>query len=301
MGWTGSQGLPYACEPRRADGPGSIAAVRGGMTIADERREVVVTGWEQAFDDAERAADAALEAAQALVSETKKLQKAARIGHVAGIRRSQSALHAALADLGRTVAKAAEAWPFGEDDEERYLESSYAGELCSTALESGLKIHERDGRLISHPSIVRILPGDCAVRIDRKKVSAVRPSHLARLLLENQKKRISYNSDRFLEALYKVYAELVREEPRREAAQGQGPMVKLARIYDLFVVRPGSKREYDKTAFARDLYMLQAHGPQRTKTGARVSFHGTRSASFTFVGPDGQVVDYYGIRFTEDG
>ena len=77
-------------------------------------------------------------------------------------------------------------------------------------------------------------------------------------------------------------------------------MVKLARIYDLFVVRPGSRREYDKTDFARDLYMLQAHGPERTKSGARVSFHGTRSASFTFVGPDGHVVNYFGVRFTED-
>jgi hypothetical protein len=47
--------------------------------------------------------------------------------------------------------------------------------------------------------------------------------------------------------------------------------------------------------------MLQAHGSQRTRTGARVSFHGTRSASFTFVGPDGQVVNYYGIRFAEAG
>ncbi|MCE2515351.1 MAG: hypothetical protein J4F37_10135 [Acidobacteria bacterium] len=268
------------------------------MTIADEREEPVMTGWEQAFDDAERAAEAAIEAAQALVSETKKMQKAARVGQIAGIRRSRGALDAALADLRQAVAEAVDAWPFAEDDEERYLEGDYAGELRRTARECGLEIHERDGQLISHPSIVRILPGARAVRVDRKKVSTLRPSHLAGLLLENQKKRSRYNSDRFLEALHTAYS-VVCGERTGDMDRGQGPVVKLARIYDVLVLRPGSRREYDKTDFARDLYVLQAHGPHRTRTGARVSFHGTRSASFTFVGPDGQVVNYYGIRFTE--
>lgn len=268
--------------------------------MADEPE--VMTGWEQAFDDAERAADATLEAAQALVSEAKKLQKAARVGHIAHIRRSQGALHDALGALGRAVAEAADAWPFAEDDERQYLAGSYSGELQRVALANGLEIHERDGQLISHPSVVRLLPGDCAVRIDRTRVSAVRPSHLVRLLLENQNKRSRHKSDRFLESLYKVYSELMREGRRDETAllEHQGPVVKLARIYDLLVALPGIRREYDKTDFARDLYMLQAHGPERTKSGARVSFHGTRSASFTFVGPDGHVVNYFGVRFTED-
>ncbi len=259
-----------------------------------------MTGWEEAFEAAERAADATLEAAQALVSETKKMQKAARVGHVAGMKRSQGALDAALAGLGQAVAEAARAWPFADDEEERHLESDYAGELRRTARERGLEIHERDGQLISHPSIVRILPGARAVRVDRKKVSTIRPSHLAGLLLENQKKRSRYDSDRFLEALYAAYS-VVRGEGASGVARGQGPVVKLARIYDMLVLRPGSKRDYDKTDFARDLYMLQAQGSQRTRAGARVSFHGTRSASFTFVGPDGQVVNYYGVRFTEAG
>ena len=267
--------------------------------MADEPE--VMTGWEQAFDEAERAADATLEAAQALVSEAKKLQKAARVGNIAAIRRSQGALDAALASLGQTVAEAADAWPFAEDDEERHLEGNYAGELRRAAEGCGLEIHERDGQLISHPSIVRILPGARAVRVDRKKVSTIRPSHLAGLLLDNQKKRSSYNSAGFLESLYKVYSELVREQASRDEVPGQGPLVKLARIYDLFVVRPGSRREYDKTDFARDLYVLQEHGPRQTRSGARVSFHTTRSPSFLFVGPDGQVVGYYGIRFTGEG
>ena len=61
---------------------------------------------------------------------------------------------------------------------------------------------------------MRILPGDRAVRVDGKKVAAIRPSHLAGLLLKNQKKPARHRSDRFLEALYTVYAEVVREDAR---------------------------------------------------------------------------------------
>ena len=273
------------------------------MTITEEQAEQAVTGLEQAFRDAERAAASTLESAQALVSVTRKMQKAARVGNVAGMKRAQRELDAALGGLRQAVTNAVTSWPLTEDEEERYLDSHYAAELRRTATERGLVIHERDGQLISHPSIVRILPGDRAVRVDRKKVSAIRPSHLAGLLLENQKKRSRYNSDRFLESLYAVYSELVREE---SSMQGYGRVVPLARIYKLFVARPGSGREYDRTDFARDLYMLDANGPGHTRKGAAVSFPastGTRSGQglFSFVGPNGQVVKYYGIRFTGGG
>ncbi len=273
------------------------------MMIAEEQ---AVTGWEQVFGDAARAADSTLKAAQALVSVTRKMQKAAQTGNIAGMKRAQGDLDAALGGLRQAVADAVSSWPFSENEEERYLESGYADELRRTAMERSLEIHERDGQLISHPSIVRILPGDRAVRVDRKKVSAIRPSHLIGLLLENQKKRSRYNSDRFLESLYAVYSELVRDDSSSRVV-GDGPVVPLARIYKLFVARPGSGREYDRTDFARDLYVLEAGGPKRTRKGARAHFPsstGTRQSAanlFTFIGPDGQDVRYYGIRFTEDG
>ena len=84
-------------------------------------------------------------------------------------------------------------------------------------------------------------------------------------------------------------------------------VVPLARIYRLLTSLPGAGRDYDRTDFARDLYRLQANGPMRTRKGAAVSFpasSGTRQAKrdlFTFVGPDGQDVVYYGIRFTKGG
>ena len=56
----------------------------------------------------------------------------------------------------------------------------------------------QDAALISYPSIVRILRGDRAVRIER----GIRPSHLAETLLKNQRKRGGFSPARFLESLY---------------------------------------------------------------------------------------------------
>ena len=265
-----------------------------------------VSGFEQAFEDVERAADAAVVSAQGLVSLAKKMQKAAREGNVAAIKRARSDFDAVLPEVSQAVSGAAGSWPLAEDEELRYLEDEdgYAAELCAVAEVLGLNVYERDGKLISYPSILRILPGDRAVRVDGKRVAAIRPSHLAGLLLKNQSKPARFRSDRFLEAIYTVYAEIVREDGAGRAA-GEGPVVPLARIYKLLTSLPGASREYDRTDFARDLFILEAEGPRRTRKGAAVAFPAStgtrRSGLFTFVGPDGQEARYYGISFTADG
>ena len=202
------------------------------------------------------------------------------------------------------MTNAVSSWPFQDEEEEQYLKSGYTAELRRAASEQGLEIQERDGRLISHPSIVRILPGERAVRIDRKKIATIRPSHLAGILIENQMKPSRYRAEPFLQALHGVYLELVREEsPDRLMKSGPGRVVTLNRIYKLFTSLPGSSRGYTPTDFARDLYLLDTSGLTSLKSGATVSFPastGTRSARglFTFIGPDGRDVQYYGVRFT---
>ena len=261
--------------------------------------------FEQAFGNTEETADSALEAATDLVKLTRQLQKAAREGNIAAIRKVQGRLDTELKVLGQAVNNAARSWPLEEEEEEQHFKDGYVGELRRAASERGLKIHERDGRLIVHPSIVQVLPRERAVRIDRKKVSAVRPSHLAGLLHAAQSKKSRHRPDRFLESLHDVYSELVKEEfPSRPKQGGSGRVVPLDRIYRLLTSLPGGAREYTRTDFARDLYLLDTSGLTRTRNGATVSFSastGTRGARglFTFVGPDGQDVPYYGIRFAE--
>ena len=261
--------------------------------------------FERAFDDVERAAETAAHSSNDIVKLAKQLQKAAREGNIATIKRTQDKLDGALVVLRQTVANTVQAWPFQDGEEEQYLKDGYAQELRHTASEKGLTIRERDGHLVSHPSIVQILPGARAVRIDKKKVSTIRPSHLAGILLDNQEKPGRHPASRFLEALYGVYSELVREDSSdRLMKNGPGRVVPLARIYKLFTSLPGSSRDYASMDFARDLYQLETSGLTKTRAGASVSFHastGTRSdrGVFTFVGPDGQDVKYYSVRFTE--
>ncbi len=262
---------------------------------------------ERAFRDTERVADATLKAATDLAKLAKQLQKAAKEGNITSIKRTQDRLNAQLGGLGKEVANAAGSWPFEDEEEEQYLKEGYASELRHAASEQGLEIHERDGRLISHPSIVRVLPGDRSVKIDRKKISTIRPSHLVGILIENQKKPAKYRSMPFLQALYRVYQELVTDEsPDRLMKGGAGRVVRLDRVYKLFTSLPGSSRDYTPTDFARDIYLLETSGPAEPKAGVTASFpastgtRGTRGV-FAFIGPDGREVQYYSVRFTEEG
>lgn len=263
---------------------------------------------EQAFADVEGAAEAALKSAKDLESLAKRLQKAAKEGNIAAIKREQGRLDGALSALSEDVSAAAGSWTLEEADEEACIRDGYADELREAAAERDLTLHERDGRLLASPSIVRILPGERAVRIDRNKTSAIRPSRVAQLLAESQKRQGKYPVARFLEALYARYVDIVRgdESAARMMPGKQGRVVPLARIYGHFTSLPGLQRDYTTVEFARDLYLLDTSGVTKTRSGAVVSFHassGTRSPRagdvFTFVDSDGRDAQYYAIRFTE--
>ena len=263
-----------------------------------------MTNFEQAFSDTESAAASTLKSANDLARVARHMQKAAKEGNISAIRRAAERLTISLGALRQEVVNATATWPFDDEGEEEYLKKQYAAELRSAATEKGLDLYERDGRLISYPSIVRVLPGEKAVRIDRKKVSTIRPSRLASILKENQNKRPRFKPEAFLEALCNAYRMLRGEQTsgRLFGDRQVGSVVPLARIYEVFTSLPDSRREYDQTDFARDLYFLDTGDIRRTKSGARVTFPastGTRSVrgTFSFVGPDGHVATYYGIQF----
>ena len=266
-----------------------------------------MVSFEQAFSDMEKSAASTVKSAADLTKLARALEKAAKDGNIAAAKRAQHNMSEALNALRQEVANSVESWPFGDDEEQQYLNDGYGQELRTVAAERGLEIYERDGRMIAHPSIVRVLPGSRAVRIDRKQVSTIRPTRLTDILLDNQRKPPRFRADRFLESLYQVYSEVTREEGSGRMVTGrQGRVVELQRVYRLFTSLPGSEREYDRTDFTRDLYLLDRDGPRTTSSGLQVSFpasSGTRSSRgvFSFVAPDGQVVTYYGIQFSEVG
>lgn len=258
--------------------------------------------FEQAFGEVERAAASTAKSATDLGKLAKALEKAAKTGNIAAVRREQAKLSNALNALQQETVNAVESWPFQESAEEEYLRNGYAAELRSIAGEKGLRIFEQDGRLISSPSVIHVLPGSKAVRIDQKRTPHIRPSHLAEFLRKNQQTPSRFQLSRFLEALYQTYQLVTGTPPLSGDWQGTAPLEK---IYMAFTSLPGSNLEYSKMDFARDIYRLDSEGPQKTRSGMNVDFPtstGARSAKgvFSFVDPRGQTIAYYGIRFSRD-
>jgi len=260
-----------------------------------------MTTFEEAFSDAENAAASVARAANNLASVAKQMHRAAQDGNIGNIKRSADRLTNAVSLVRQEVDNAARAWPFDDNEEERYLRESYMEELKEVAAQRNLRIYERDGRLISHPSVVRVLPGEKAVRIDRRRVPTIRPTKLAAILLNNQQRRPRFRPETFLEALYKAYLILVGRERSGRLINDRelGPVIPLLRVYEVFTSLPGSNREYDRTDFARDLYFLESSDTRQVKSGARVSFPVSRQAALSFIGPDGELITYYGIQFAE--
>ena len=265
--------------------------------------------FEQGFADTERAATAAVKAAKNLLSIAKQMEKAAQLGNIASLRRIAERLENSSAATRQEISNLRSAWPFSPEDEEDYLKQSYEEELLAVAGEEQLKMSRRDDRLICYPSIIRVLPSDKAVRIDRKRVPNIRPTKLVALLKDNQQKPNKFRSETFLESLYRVYQTLADTSQQQRMLVGEnrvGPVVQLSRVYALFTSLPRSSTEYGQTDFARDLYFLDSSGVNKVRSGATVSFPastGTRNArgTFSFVSPEGEVVTYYGIQFTGGG
>ena len=155
--------------------------------------------FEEAFDNATKVADLALKANQDLLKQLRRLRKASQDGNITAVKREQGRLSEALSKVSEAVSDASVAWSYDDGEEVQYLraDDGYAAELRRVASEKGLVIRERDGQLICHPFIVRIIPGERAVRIDKKKVSAIRPSHLTEVLVKAQKSPPRYRPQSF--------------------------------------------------------------------------------------------------------
>jgi hypothetical protein len=254
-----------------------------------------LTTFEQGFEDTERAADAAAKAVGSLLAAAKQLKKAAHEGDTGAIRKSSERLGLAIDAVRQEVVNARGTWPFGEDAEDEYLRNEYESELMAAARASGLRMDQRDGRLLAFPSIVRVIPADRSLRIDRKRVLSIRPSRIIAALKANQTKKPRFAPDRFLESLFRAYRLIAGPDT-------QGSTQALADVYEAFTLLPGATAEYGQSDFARDLFILDRSGLTRTKSGASFSLPastGTKGAkgTFTFVAPEGELITYFGVWF----
>lgn len=253
---------------------------------------------EKALAKTEADADAAFKAAIATVSSLKKFRAVARSGDLRELRKTIEATDQAITALSQQFANAKEGWDF---DEEAYLSGKdFLLEILATARQRGVKVFEQDDRLYCYPFLIRILPSERAILIDKKRERGLRPSVLVGHLKDLQNKPVRFNPETFLECLFSAYSTAVAA--RGKDLFGTGIVVKLLDIYRLLTLLPGQSKEYSLQEFARDIYLLDKSRVAKTRKGLVVSFPastGTRSttSTITVITQNGHEKKYYGISF----
>jgi hypothetical protein len=250
------------------------------------------TGLEGALARVEREVEACSKAVASLARELKRAHAAAASGQVRELRRTLNAVQAMASDAVQRVAAAATAYDVDESD--MLASGAYAKELLAVAEASDVAMFADDDRLLCYPSIVRVLPGDVALEIDRKRARGIRPSVVVAQLAKAQRAGPRFKPGPFLASLVSAYDLVV-------AGQGKAPgaVVRLLDIYNALTLLPGQSRDYTRAEFARDLYLLDQSGETAGPGERRLRWaasSGTRQAGvLTTVAMSGQQQRYWGI------
>lgn len=251
---------------------------------------------ESALAATEQQLDTALKAAAGLTRELKKARAAAVTGSLRDLRRALAATDTLAGDA--TTAAGDAAASFTLDETAHLASGAYAAELQRAAAEREVSMVDSDDRLLCYPSLIRVIPGDAAVEIDRKREKRLRPSILVGRLAAAQNRPPRFRPEPFLESLAAGYELL-----RAQGAKPPGAVLRLVDLWSVLTLLPGQAREYTRPELARDLYLLDQSGATRTRSGAALRFHastGTKGAgTLTTVARDGRPQVYWGVSFTE--
>lgn len=262
--------------------------------------EVYKPTLEKALAKTEQDAEMSLKAARAVVASLAKFRNAAKLGTLKELHAAIETAEKTEALLRQQIANTKAGWDFNE---EAYLmDGSFIREVLDTAKQKGVSIYERDDRLYCYPVLIRVLPGERAVQINKTKEKKLRPPVLVEHLKELQKKPPRFQPKTFLEALYDAYCVAVKSR-EKGLLPTSGTVIPLLEIYELFTLLPGQSKEYSKHEFARDIYLLDRSGEVGVRNGAKVSFPastGTRLVSRTLsvINENGEEKRYYGIAFS---
>ena len=251
-------------------------------------------GLEAALAAAQAQVETAARAAGVVARELKKARAGAVTGQVRELRKALDAAVTAGDELADAVRQAQSSYDF---DETAHLSSGgFAKELLATAAEQGVAMFEEDDRLLCYPSLLRVLPGDAAVEVDRRRERRLRPSVVVAALAAAQARPPRFKAEPFLESLAAAYALLAEKEGKPD------PVLRLDAVWGVLTLLPGAAREYSRPEFARDLYLLDQSGVTTTKAGRTLRWHassGTRGAGvLTTVAKTGQQQRYWGVSFS---
>jgi hypothetical protein len=270
-----------------------------GPVLTDEAVDGGAGTLEETLAATERAVDSALKSAALVTRELRKALAGARSGQV---RDARKALAAALAAADGLAAEARALHDGFDPNEQEYLATGgYTKELLAAAEAKGVAIFEEEDRLLCYPSLLRVLPGEAAVEIDKVRERRIRPSVLVDLLARTQQRAPRFKAEAFLDSLRAGYELVVASEGKK--ADG---VVRLVDVWSVLTMLPGQRGQYSKQEFARDLYLLDQSGVTRTARSPRElrwsASTGTKgSGVLVTVARSGQRQYYWGVSFTVDG
>jgi len=246
----------------------------------------------------ERAADSALRSAALVTRELRNAVTDARTGRIRGLRKAIAAARAAAEELTEQARGLQDGFDF---DEQGHLASgAYTKELLAAAEARGVMMFEEEDRLLCYPSLLRPLPGEAAVEIDKVRERRIRPSVLVEQLARTQQRAPRFKAETFLDSLRAGYELLVSSEGKK--ADG---VVRLVDVWSVLTMLPGQRGQYSKQEFARDLYLLDQSGVTSTSRNPRelrwAASTGTKGAGvLVTVARSGQRQYYWGVSFTLD-
>jgi hypothetical protein len=254
----------------------------------------VSSDFEAALDGLDARLEKAEKAADALLKSLKRARRAARDGNVPDILRGLNGLDARLADARAAAVDLPGAWTF---DTPAYLaDGRFLADLQHAAAEKQVELFERDGRIYCFPLLLRLEPGQSAVRVGRKIERRIRPGELVRLLAAMQKSPQRFREEAFLDIVWRTYRRLLGRE---WSGKEPGRVVPLADIHDTLTLLPGG--DYPREEFARDLLLLDRRPGLTTRGGERFEFpHGTTTKGvkpLVVYDEKGAQRTYYGVRF----
>lgn len=248
---------------------------------------------EDALEKAQAEADAGLRLASAVTRELKKVRTSAAVGDLKELTKALAQAESVVAELSTQVGNARTGY---DVDAPGLLGSGeYTKELLAAAADADLRMVEEDGRLLCYPSLVRVLPGDQVIEVDRRRERRIRPSVVVAMLARAQAAGPRFRPEPVLASLAEAYDLVVAKQGKSE-----GAVVRLVDVYAVLTLLPGQSREYSKQEFARDLYLLDQNGTGQT--GGRqlrwAASTGTKQAGvLTTVSRSGQQQRYWGISF----
>jgi hypothetical protein len=274
-----------------------ISGTDDGVTSAGEAAGSAGT-LEETLAATEREVEGALKSAAAATRELRKALSGAKNGQIREARRALAAAQAVTAGLADQMRVLSDGF---DPDEQAYLASGgYVKELLAAAEASGLAIFEEEDRLLCYPSLLRVLPGDAAVEIDKVRERRIRPSVLVELLARTQDRAPRFKAEAFLDSLRAGYELVVASEGKKDDA-----VIRLVDIWSVLTMLPGQRGQYSKQEFARDLYLLDQSGVTRTTRNSRElrwsASTGTKGSGVLLtVARSGQRQHYWGVSFTVD-